>query len=321
MVERMEIREEAYRKYWEFAAKRQDIFFKRFYGESRPWTDDPILDRFKFCNVYRASDRVSQFLIKNVIYNGSQSEEDVIFKILLFKLFNKIETWEYLSETFGEITLKDFNFVKYNKILEQKLLDGIPIYSNAYISCATKAYGYDRKHENHLALLDDMFNKGRIVSKIVNAKHFKEIFDLLRQYPLIGDFMAYQLMTDINYSNVINFNENDFTIVGPGSMRGINKCFKSRNGRSYEYIIEWMTAHQEEEFKKYGLSFKSLWGRPLHNIDCQGLFCETDKYCREALPDLASNRVRIKAKFNPIANSINFYYPPKWGINELIAIR
>jgi len=317
----MEIREEAYRKYWEFAAKRQDIFFKRFYGEPRPWTDDPILNNFKFCNVYRASDRVSQFMIKNVIYNGNQSEEEIIFRILLFKLFNKIETWEYLLESFGEITFKAFNFAGYNKVLEQRLLAGVPIYSNAYISCATKAYGYDRKHENHLALLDDMFNKGCIVSKIITAKHFKEIFDLLRQYPLIGDFMAYQLMTDINYSNVINFNENDFTIVGPGSMRGINKCFKSRNGKSYEYIIEWMTAHQEEEFKNYGLSFKSLWGRPLHNIDCQGLFCETDKYCREALPDLASNRIRIKAKFNPIADNINFYYPPKWGINELITIR
>jgi len=315
----MVVREEAYKKYWEFAAKRQDIFFKRFYGEPRPWTDDPILDRFKFCNVYRASDRVSQFLIKNVIYTGSQLEEEVIFRTLLFKLFNKIETWEYLLKSFGEIRLKDFTFVKYNKVLEQRLLSGIPIYSNAYISCATKAYGYDRKHENHLALLYDMFNNGHIVSRIVTAKYYKEIFELLRQYPLIGDFMAYQLMTDINYSNVINFSENDFTVVGPGSMRGINKCFRSLNGKSYEYIIKWMAAHQEEEFKKFGLSFKSLWGRPLHNIDCQGLFCETDKYCREALPELTSNRVRIKAKFNPIADKINFYYPPKWGINDLIA--
>jgi hypothetical protein len=314
----MEIREEAYNKYWEFASKRQDIFFKRFTGEARPWTDDPILNEYKFCNVYRASDRVSQFLINDVIYTGIQKEDEVIFRILLFKIFNKIETWSYLLECFDEISLKNFDMDKYNQVLEQRIQNGIPIYSNAYISCATKAYGFDRKHTNHLALIQDMIFNGHIVSKIIKAKHFRDVFELLRCYPLIGDFMAYQLMTDINYSDVINFDENSFTVVGPGSMRGIDKCFKNRKGKSYEYIIEWMVTHQEEEFGKFGLQFKSLWGRSLHNIDCQGLFCETDKYCRVALPELTSNRVRIKAHFKPISNKISYFYPPKWGINELI---
>jgi hypothetical protein len=314
----MEIRIEAYQKYWEFAERRQNIFFRRLVGEPRPWTDDPILDEYKFCNVYRASDRVSQYLIKNVIYTGNQSADEVIFRILLFKFFNKIETWEYLLNCFGEIRLKNFDITKYDRAFEQRISNSIPIYSNAYISCATKAYGYDRKHANHLALIYDMINNGHIVSKIVTAKSLEDIFKLLRQYPLIGDFMAYQLMTDINYSNVVDFNENDFTMVGPGSMRGINKCFRSRSGKSYEYIIRWMVEHQEEEFNKFGLSFKLLWGRSLHNIDCQGLFCETDKYCRVALPELSSNRVRIKAKFEPTVNNILYFYPPKWGINDLI---
>ena len=315
----MEKRVEAYNKYWEFAKKRQDVFYNRLFGAERPWTEDPILNEYKFCNVYRASDRVSQYLIKNIIYTGDQKEEEVIFRILLFKIFNKIETWEYLKNHFGEVSLKNFDINRYNYILESRIQTSTPVYSNAYISCATKAYGFDRKHENHLALIHDMIFNGQIVSKIVNAREFKDVFRLLRCYPLIGDFMAYQLMTDINYSEVVNFDENSFTVVGPGSMRGINKCFSNRNGKSYEYIIQWMVANQEDEFKKLGLSFKSLWGRPLHNIDCQGLFCETDKYCRVALPELASNRVRIKARFKPINDKIPFFYPPKWKINELIS--
>ena len=33
-------------------------------GPEGPWTEDPILDRYKFCNTYRAADRVSQYLIR-----------------------------------------------------------------------------------------------------------------------------------------------------------------------------------------------------------------------------------------------------------------
>ena len=65
--------------YWKFAKKRQDIFIDRIHGKNPPWTNDDILSRYKFTNVYRASDRVSQYLIQNVIYKGSQNYEEVFF--------------------------------------------------------------------------------------------------------------------------------------------------------------------------------------------------------------------------------------------------
>src|SRR5436853_6110232 len=90
-------RQEVYRAYWRFAAERQRVFFARLEGKQRPWTSDPVLNEFKFCCVYRASDRVSQYLIRNVIYaRGTWNEEDIVFRILLFKIFNQIETWEHL---------------------------------------------------------------------------------------------------------------------------------------------------------------------------------------------------------------------------------
>src|SRR5687767_8581483 len=83
--------------YWHFAAERQAIFFRRFRNELPPWTDDPILRMFKFCNAYRASDRVSQFLIRNVIYESDLSAEDTLLRTVLFRLFSKIETWQLLE--------------------------------------------------------------------------------------------------------------------------------------------------------------------------------------------------------------------------------
>src|SRR2546430_9607468 len=71
---------EVYETYWRFAAERQAIFFRRLAGLPAPWTSDPILARYKFTNVYRASDRVSQYLIRHVIYRGRQDPVEAFFR-------------------------------------------------------------------------------------------------------------------------------------------------------------------------------------------------------------------------------------------------
>ncbi|HEY9801126.1 MAG TPA: nucleotide kinase domain-containing protein [Leptolyngbyaceae cyanobacterium] len=317
----MQVRQEIFDTYWRFAAMRQEVFFNRINNVPPPWSSDPIINTYKFCNAYRASDRVSQYLIKNVIYDArrSKNEEEVLFRILLFKIFNKIETWEYLESKIGDyITLDKFDLDVYSNILQEAMNLGYVIYTSAYMSCASKEFGYDKKHQNHLALIDKMVVKDKVISQIVKAKSLAEVFHILQNYPLLGKFMAYQLATDINYSEIINFDENSFTIAGPGAERGINKCFIDTGGKTYSEIIHWMTENQEKEFQRLGLNFQSLWGRPLQAIDCQNLFCETDKYCRAAFPDLKSNRKKIKAKFNFTPQPIDYFYPPKWGINKKI---
>lgn len=311
----MKKRQEIYDLYWYFACERQNIFVKKKSCEPSPWTSDPILQEYKFCNSYRVNDRVSQYLLKNVIYNGKHySDEDMLFRIIIFKLFNKESTWELLMNNFNDITLKTFDVKKYSEVLEKAISSGVKIYNDAYISCATKAFGYDRKHDNHLALLNKMFKEDKIQEKIVKCRTMKEGFNIIKSYPLIGNFMAYQLVTDINYSEVTNWREDEFTVAGPGSLRGIKKCFISKGKMSNEDIIKYMYEHQEEEFKRLNLKFNRIGNRPLQLIDCQNIFCELDKYCREARPELKSNRTKIKKKYVSKPEKISYFYPPKWGI-------
>ena len=308
-------RQKVYDLYWYFAYERQNIFIKKLNGEEPPWTEDPILQEYKFCNSYRVNDRVSQFLLKNVIYNNKEySKEDMLFRIILFKIFNKEDTWLLLLNEFGDITLKDFDMNKYSKVLETAKENGISIYNDAYISCANKAFNYDRKHDNHLALLNKMFKVDNIQNKILNCKKMEEAFNILKDYPLIGNFMAYQLVTDINYSDIVDWKENEFTVAGPGSLRGIKKCFIDKGNMSNEDIIKYMYNHQDEEFKRLKLDFKKIGNRELQLIDCQNIFCELDKYLRQAIPELKSNRTKIKKKYSPKSNKIDYIYPPKWNI-------
>ena len=69
---------ECFDAYWRFAAERQRIFRGRAEGMPPPWTSVPILSRHKFTNVYRAADRVSQYLIRDAIYAGSQETAELV---------------------------------------------------------------------------------------------------------------------------------------------------------------------------------------------------------------------------------------------------
>jgi hypothetical protein len=306
--------------YWQFAAKRQSIFFKRLRGEASPWTDDPTLLAHKFTNAYRAADRVSQFLIRHVIYKTGYSEEDTFFRILVFKLFNRIETWVHLERALGDVCWSGFSFERYAHVLSRAKSEGRKLYSSAYIMPSGKStFGFAEKHRNHLRLIESMM-RGGLPAQIIQAPSMAEAYYLLLAYPTIGPFLAYQLVTDINYSELTCFSEEEFVIAGPGARSGIRKCFLDRNGCSDEYLIQWVAEHQQQELDRRQLKLENLWGRPLQFIDCQNLFCETDKYARVTHPEcnLPGSRTRIKQRFNPNSEPIDYWFPPKWGINEKI---
>lgn len=315
---------ELYDAYWRFAAERQAIFFRRMLLLPRPWTINPVLRNYKFTNAYRASDRVTQYLIRNVIYRGdlADSPDEVVFRILVFKLFNKIETWELLEAALGRITFEEFNFRRYDDVLSRARREGQRIYSAAYIMPHNRNLGTSIKHQSHLALIERMMSD-RLPSRLVDARGMQEGFALFRAYPSIGDFLAYQFITDVGYAAFADFGEMEFVMPGPGARAGLRKCFVDSGGRSEQDLIRMVTDVQEQEFERLGLTFQTLWGRSLQLIDCQNLFCEIDKYARVAYPHVGEQggRTRIKQKFAPSNSPLSLFYPPKWNINDRIPKR
>jgi hypothetical protein len=307
-----------YDLYWYFASERQQMFARRVAGELAPWTEDPILREYKFCNVFRAADRVSQFMIRNVCYHDEPcTDEDRLFQIVAFRTFSKTATWQAVRDALGRYpVLDDLADGAFTNALDLARQRNGGLYTGAFILCATDAYGQSTKHRNHVELFRHMFLGDHLGARLAEARSLREVYDLLHGYPLMGDFMSYQTAIDLNYSGLIGFSENDFTQAGPGALRGIKKCFENLGDYTPAEIVLWMTERQEDEFARLGLPFGGLWGRPLHAIDCQGLFCETDKYCREAAPELSSARKRIKARYSSTPEPIRLFFPPKWGTND-----
>ena len=185
---------------------------------------------------------------------------------------------------------------------------------------AGRAFGYAQKHRNHLKLIERMM-ADELPWRIADSMTMRDAFGLLRSYPSIGDFLAYQFVTDLNYSEITDFSEMDFVVPGPGALDGIRKCFSDLGGLTEADIIRVVTDRQEEEFGRLGLRFRDLWGRRLQLIDCQNLFCEVSKYARVKHPEVkgVGSRSRIKQIYRPTAKPVNYWYPPKWGINEMVS--
>jgi hypothetical protein len=309
---------EVFDTYWRFAAARHEMYLRRLEGDTPPWTDDPILRRHRFTNAFRASDRVSQFLIREVIYGEAspQEPEDLVFRILLFKLFNKIETWLALTDAVGEIRWTSFDFDRYGAALDEAAKRG-PLYSGAYLIPPPRL-GEVSKRLNHLRLLERMMRDG-LAAFVAKSSTLESVYKGLRSYPSIGRFLAFQFAIDLNYSELIDASEGEFVVAGPGACDGIRKCFGPAALGIEADIIRYMADTQESHFMRLGLRFPGLFGRRLQLIDCQNLFCEVDKYARVAHPAARgiSGRSRIKQRFTPLSTPLSAFFPPKWHLTTL----
>lgn len=306
----------AYELYWTFASRRQAAYERRLSAAAWPWTDDRILQKYKFCNVFRAADRVSQYMIRDVAYATEASEpDDRIFQIVAFRTFSNIATWRGLrAELEGPPTIGDLRSGAFETALERIKRANGGLYTGAFILCANKAFGFDLKHQNHVALFKKMFVQDGLGRSLRTANSLEQMVSLLQGFPLMGPFMAYQTAVDLNYADMFSFDENEYTQAGPGALRGLKKAFVDLGDFSPSDAIKWMVERQDREFARLGLPFEGLFGRKLHAIDCQGLFCELDKYCREAAPELLSNRSRIKARFTASEEPLDLFFPPKWKL-------
>ena len=256
-----------------------------------------------------------------MIYQGPQSPENLFFRVLLFKLFNRIETWQLLEDQLGVVSWEAYSFSEYDRILTEAFLRRRAIYSPAYIIPSPQAFGYRRKHRNHLALLEALM-RDNYPKKLQNCKEMQEAFHLLCTVPSFGHFLAYQHAVDLNYTTLTAFSENDFVVPGPGALSGLRKCFSDPGDLEPDDLIRMVTERQEDEFTKRGLEFEDLWGRSLQLVDCQNLFCEVDKYARLAHPEFtpADGRQRIKQRFRHNADTTFIpWFPPDWGLNVRIA--
>ncbi len=186
---------------WRFAVERQRIYLRRLAGESAPWTDDPVLSAYRFTNAFRAADRVSQYLIRLVYADPLASDQTLLLRTLLFKIFNRIDTWEHIVRNLGSPVAFHFDYAACDELLGERLRAGAPIYSAAYIMPSGGRRGVS-KHSMHLRLLRDMITYG-LAPRLMETKSLEDAYTLLVGWRTLGPFLAFQYAIDLNYTPLL----------------------------------------------------------------------------------------------------------------------
>ena len=275
-----------------FILARHDIYLRRKALQPKPWTEDEILQSYRFCNVFRELDTVTIWIARNW-RNVDPNAVDVWFAMVVARLFNWPPTLELIDYPVP------FNAKRIMRPVNSLKQRGEKVFSGAYI-VSTNGREMDKAEYLVTHVLAPLWKDRKKFSlSIANwrtryNKRLELYHDALMQYNGMGSFMAAQVIADIKYDNTIVNDCDDwwtFAASGPGSRRGLNRVL----GR--EYNAPWtekVWRTQLEDLRSTVNSMLrdySLWdpGKnkrvflKLHAQDLQNCLCEFDKYERVRL--------------------------------------
>lgn len=256
--------------------ERERIRIKKDTGEPRPWTTDPILSEWRFCNVDRNQDKETKWIHTHII--GRYPDHDALWiNLVIARFINWSPTLEHCGfyEEFDQQYRDHFvNTIEW-------LRDGDPpekIYTGAYMIPAGPE-GIDK----HIYLADTVFMP--LWAKRSEVPGLKSLCDwdhFLRQVPLMGDFLRNQIITDLRYTRYGKdaWDWDSFLLAGPGTMRGLNRLHDQKLTQKWEQIA---AARAVGALRQILAQYEMLrWAIPvfrdINNVS--NCLCEFDKYMR-----------------------------------------
>lgn len=258
--------------YW--MRERQAIYRRREAGQARPYTTDPILQKFRFCNVFRELDKTTVWIRENW-RKPHENDDSICFAMGVARLFNH-------PESLGAIGYPDpWDSMKVQRVLDARASLGKKVFSPAYIisPCGSSKPKIER-------VIDDYLNPFYVGAKncIVDCS-LQETWSRIRQFDGFGPFIAYEVVSDLRWTPRLKNSPDIYTWAnpGPGAFRGLNRLMGVHHdsGRNRDHAIDLMrrilsiAAH---ELREEDPMFNKLEMR-----DIEHSLCETDKYLRVKL--------------------------------------
>lgn len=247
-------------------AERDSIRMKKEAGMKKPWTSDPILQRFRFCNVRREDDKVTQWFAEHWRNELYWWEPNFIPAIMLGRTINWPDTLMRLGFPL------EWNKERYLEILDQLQAQGKKVYTGAYMITAGPT-GV-RKNAWVLGNAETYFQHPPKMYGTLESS-----WRSVQDYPCVGPFIAGQIIADLKHTKHLAGASDWMTWapVGPGSMRGLNRC--------YSRPVKTQISQEQglEEMREIAAESRTVHRMGLCLQDVQNCLCEFDKYERVRL--------------------------------------
>ncbi len=265
------------RQYFRTARERYNIYLRRAANEPPPWTKDPIFQRYKFCNVFREQDKVTVWLRENW-REPYADHPNLPFAMALARLIN----WPPTLEEIG--FPKRWNPDKVLGVLHRRKDEGKKIYTGAYLlgSCPK---GQERAIYLVHSVLSPLHRELCPAYWMIDT-NLENVWKWLRGQRGIGDFLAYEIVSDLRHTKYLRDAPDIMTWAnaGPGALRGLTRLWgyqpKTRQISGYTFpkknALEAMQALLARSQIVY-------WGLPIPVWEMREVehhLCEFDKYER-----------------------------------------
>lgn len=210
---------DAYCDFWYFISERHRIYLKREAGGEKPWSNEPIFQNWKFCNVFRQLDKQSKFLINEVILPHWNSDPSLLlFNIFAFRAFN---LWRTYQSSIGWSAKWDPLYIK--MLLRGQINAGNPITSGAYMLRGKEG---EPKYSSIVDTLTEIWNrKEELLTAIEEVGTLQGAWQKIvdAKFWGWGPFTSYQIALDLTYSPILINPEdiNEWCCFGPGAVKGL----------------------------------------------------------------------------------------------------
>lgn len=277
-----------------YIKERYNIHMKKDVLKKRaPWTEDELMKKYRFTNVYREHDKETKWLIKNIAENSWLTYRQKILNIMLFRMYNKHEVFEIIGAPFKMEGVWECKAIVEKLRAHLSYNDSFCCFNNAFLTSGMKRIlkAEFPKHKDFVSGLPiwkiKKLNESNFFTDLSLCKSQEEVYNLLKELPAIGSFLAYQIFVDFTYIKEFPFSENEFTVAGPGCKRGIDRVFEDKDGMTYEECIFWLRDNwknlnymdyyfdPEEEM----LDMKH-YDRVMNVMSLENCFCEISKYIK-----------------------------------------
>lgn len=255
--------------------ERTEIWWKRQQESPAPWTDDKILQEWKFTNAYRQCDR-GTIALKNLLASGIRRPpelpypQDYAWTIWWYRLFN-LDT--HANHFISCKELPDYDSL--TDYIRRRKLDGEKIFTGAHM---TSGLPGQQKHETYLhAARQGWDARTRLVELCRKEKSMEAAFYFLMKFPMIGKFIAYEMVCDLRFTKLLcdATDINEWSNVGPGAKRGMERL-------GLEPSLDTMVQlHALQDRHLASVHENVPWPFELREIEHS--LCEFDKYERVRL--------------------------------------
>jgi len=276
-----EFYEEELDRYFYWLHEREKIRIQKEEAcEKPPWTDDPILQEFKFCQVFREDDRTTRWF-RTHIREPLRDKPSVLMATVIFRWFNFIETGRTLIE--HDLLLNWDRKKAIEEITKQpKWVTGAYIVKTPNgmdkVTGVAECISHMWKDRDWLVAKLEFFRDTEQSSLVYT-------WNLLKNYPYMGPFMAYEVVTDLRHTYLLENADDIMTWAnaGTGAMRGLNRL----TGRDLDFSQrshDWNGEMQELLYlanARLDREWTFPWeGGGFEMREIEGGLCEFDKYSR-----------------------------------------